>query len=130
MYSANDIIGKTLYAAKDIEVKSGAFDNSEVIQVIQKGTMIGIVYSYLLPTSGRSSLYWMFQPTYGAPFYVEHKKGRFDLEALEDQGVMSLEEIAELNNPKSTIDKILNTVLKLGAMYVVGQAFSNYFKSR
>ena len=78
-YGVNEIIGASMWAKKSVNVKSQAFDDSPVIRVAKKDEFIGTVHSYLLPTTGRSQIHWMFYASDGKPFYVRHDENAFTL---------------------------------------------------
>lgn len=83
-YSADDIVGRTLVAAKRVKVKQSPFDNAPTIRRVSPGATVGTVYSYLEPAPGRTGIYWMFSGSDGA-FYVQHEPGLFDAAHLSDQ---------------------------------------------
>ena len=119
-YSVDQIIDKTLIAKKPIKVYRRAYDDAEVVQIIQPGQTVGVVYSYLLPGEGRSSFMWTFDDANGKPYYTKHDVGLYDVKALRDAGAITVAEetalAAEAN--MSTADKIfryLKYVAILGA---------------
>lgn len=92
IYSASQIVGKTLIANTAIQVKRVAADSSPVVRTIAKGQSVGLVYSYLPANTTRKSLYWMFYDSYNTPYYVEHKTGIFSIKGLTAQGALTIEE--------------------------------------
>lgn len=92
MYSINDVVGLTLVARKEIPIKRAAFDQAEVVNSIPAGQNVGIVYSYLTPRAGRSKIYWMFYDQAGVAYYTAHEVGFYDLEALREQGLLTIQE--------------------------------------
>jgi len=94
-YNASDIVGKTLIAKKTIKIVRTPYDTATSVYNVQSGDSIGVVYSYLLPTTNRKNLYWQFYDSNNKPYYVEHKQGNFDIKSLDDQGVLTLEEKQE-----------------------------------
>ena len=91
-YTANDIVDKTLYAKKKVNAKKYPTDDAPVLFTIQPGEIVGVVYSYLMPVTGRSKLHWQFQQSDGTSFYTEHDTGRYDLEKLREQGLQTITE--------------------------------------
>jgi hypothetical protein len=71
--TADKIIGKGLIAKVTIAKLNGALSK---IGTFAPGDAIGVVYSYI---QRGTNLYWMIQPQYGAPYYVLHGVGRFEL---------------------------------------------------
>ena len=92
MYSAIDIVDKTLYAIAPVEVKNQPWDDAAVVRIVQPGGMVGVVYTFVEPKAGRSHLYWKIQDVFGAELWVAHKPGFFDLEKLREQGLLTIEE--------------------------------------
>ena len=94
-YNAQDIIGKTLIAAGPVTIYRAANDSAAPVYTVPVGQSVGVVYSYLLPGSGRASLYWMFNDSNGRPYYTRHAAGVYSLTALKDQGVKTTLEITK-----------------------------------
>lgn len=94
-YSADQIVDKTLIAAKEVAVKSEPFDAAPKVRTIAPGATVGMVYSWLEPRPGRSGLYWQFKDGNGF-YYVRHKAGLFDEQFLKDQ--FTQEEIEKANS--------------------------------
>jgi hypothetical protein len=96
-YSADQIIGKTMYAAQKVPVKDLPFDDSPAVAYVQPGNIIGIVYSWVgpKPEQGRSLLYWMYARPDGSFFFTPHVESYYDLQKLKDQGIVSDQEIRE-----------------------------------
>lgn len=96
IYSAADVVNKTLVAAKDLKVYDAPRTGAKEIGFIKKGQPAGVVYSYLdaNPALGRSGLWWQF--VYGNSwYYIPHAEGAFSVSALRQQGVLSTEEKLE-----------------------------------
>jgi hypothetical protein len=115
IYSAADIIGKTLIPKVEVLVKRLPRDSDPYIYKVKAGQTIGVVYSYLEPSMDRKSLYWMFKDEFGKPYYVEHGDGKFSIKALREQGAVStwekIQAEQEANQPLTTTIK--DTVIKL-----------------
>ena len=91
-YTADSIIGKTLFAKKSIQLKRTPADAAAAVFTVSPGGQVGIVNSYINPKEGRNkNLYWQFQDQNNTPFYAEHTEGAFDIKALGAQGAVSLE---------------------------------------
>lgn len=94
MYSADDIINKTLYAEKTVVIHNLPDQNSDMIYTLLAGEMVGEVYSWVL--DGRGQLWWMIWDGNNVTGYARHEQGRYSVEALEQQGVKTvLEKIEE-----------------------------------
>lgn len=102
LYSVTQIIGKSLYAKKDVQLKRSAFDATASVYTVKKGSLIGVVQTYVLPREGRKNLYWEFQNSYGVTLYCEHKEGNFSLTKLLEQGVISVKEEIEAKKEAET----------------------------
>jgi len=94
-FNAEDIVGKTLWAKTQVPLKRRPEDTGEIIYTVQPGKVVGVVDSFINPTSGRNAnLYWQFSDG-TRYFYAEHIVGRYDLAKLEVQGPKSLEQQQE-----------------------------------
>ena len=61
-YNAQDIIGKTLIAAGPVTIYRAANDSAAPVYTVPVGQSVGVVYSYLLPGSGRAYCLSMRKP--------------------------------------------------------------------
>jgi len=93
-YSADQIIGKTLFANKVIAIYLQPYDSAQPSRYVQPGKAVGVVTNYLQPSSYRTDFYWVFQDAVGTEYYVRHHEGDFDIEDLQAQGAMTDAEIA------------------------------------
>jgi len=118
-YSATDVVGLTLYAKTNVDIKDEALDDAPVIRTVPAGGMIGVVWSWAEPRAGRTNMHWSFLDVNGQIFYAEHKKGRFNLDDLRDQGLLTEQE--QNQEPLSNFDKAINGVLRLGALIAFGK---------
>lgn len=124
-YSASEIIGSSFWAKKKVDVLSSPFDDAPVIRRANKGDFIGTVYSFLNPTTGRSTIYWMFYTSDNTPFYVKHDPDAFDLQGTGQ--VYAPEETDDgwgiPNNFNELIDFIIRPKYdKIGKWVVLGVA--------
>lgn len=93
LYSAADIVGKTLIASVQVPVYNVAADNVQPFGYIKAGQPVGVVYSWLDPNASlnRSGLWWIFQQN-GTYYYTPQKQGWYNVEALQQQGVISTQD--------------------------------------
>lgn len=143
LYSAADVLEKTLIANKDLPVYDGyptkTFSPSQ-IGIVKKGFPAGIVYSWIDadPTRNRSTLYWMFYPVGvgGANYFMPHHKDDFDVSALRQQGVISVKEQEEEKKKKEEdankewYEKVMDRVVPIGAGVVIAAAVIKGLLSR
>lgn len=115
-YSADQIIGKTLYAKKPTPVYNlpSFYPNAQKKIVIKPGQIIGTVYSYVGGQPGQP-LNWMYKGKVGlneVTYYTEHEPDNVDKGLLQDQGVKTTKEIQEEKEEanKSTGDKLIDTL--------------------
>lgn len=94
IYSASQIVGKNLFAKKAVQLYRLPADNAKAIYTVNAGDPVGVVTSYLAPkTDGtRNSLYWQFKDQNGKYFYARHNENTFDIKALKEQGVKTVED--------------------------------------
>ena len=123
--SADQVIGKTLIAKTSVPLKRYAQASAPVIYTVGLGKVVGIVYSWV---QDGGTLYWAFYDQNNVPYYAEHKVGRFSVQALQQQGAQTLEDIKEAQdaaeNPISTtIAKILKPVTYGLAAFFIIKAF-------
>jgi len=114
-FNAADIIGKTLIAKKQTNILRLPTSNAISVYQANAGETIGVVNSYLLPNNQRNNIFWMFEDSNGKPYYVEHKQNQFDVKTLQQQGVLTLEEIkAQTDAANETIGNKIFRYIKNG----------------
>jgi len=117
LYNANDILDKTLYAKKSVNVYSAPNNLLTPLYVVSPGNIVGVVYSWV---KKNDIVYWhLYDNT-----FVTHDSEKFSLEKLQEQGAQSTEEKleaeAEANMPwyeklTKTATKTLITIAIIGA---------------
>ncbi len=127
LYNVSQLVGKTLTAAKSIEIVRIPFDNSESVYTVKSGQAIGRVYSYVLPTEGRAYLYWMFLDTNNDAYWVRHEINAF---SIAGQGILTVAEQAALDAQAKTLLEKVGQILDGGAENVAetGEAFTTAIK--
>lgn len=122
-YDVSDIIGKTLYPVRVIDVYDHPDGN--IIGSINPPAPAGIVYSWVNGADG--SLWWMFESKnsnlgnqYGS-YYIKQVGGIFDVQALRAQGVITIKEkeALEKQKKKDTLDRI-GDIVKWAAGIIAG----------
>jgi len=128
IYSADQIIGKALFAKVPVKLKRIATDNAPSVYTVPAGTKVGDVYSYLNIKPGeRKNLYWAFYDSKKKPYFVEHMKGAFDINTLKEQGALTVKETAEAEAKKSEgikefIERMVKYIIGGIVIYGVGSA--------
>jgi hypothetical protein len=114
LYSAEQIINKTLIAKRPVKLYRIANDNAPVIYTVNPGDNVGKVYSYLNPNENRQTIYWAFYDDSNKPYYAAHKTGDFDIKTLSEQGALTVQQQAEeaAAQNMTTGDKVLKLVQK------------------
>lgn len=94
MYELADIVDKSLYAKRTVPILRLPYDDADVLFSVGPGQVVGVVDTYFLPNpaNGRTKIYWGFLDVDGNPYYAAHEIGAYDLEALQAQGLLSIEE--------------------------------------
>lgn len=130
-YNAAQVIGKTLYAFQDINLKREPSDSGNTVFTVKQGQPVGIVYSYLMPKEGRSNLYWVFKDANGREYYAEHKTGLFDFKALQGQGAKDTETIIKEQQEAAQPAREFwsNKALQLGALVLVAYLLKEPIKN-
>lgn len=123
--NADQVVGKTLIAKTAVPLKRYAQPSALVVYTVARGNVVGVVYSWVT-TNG--VLYWAFYDQNGTPYYAEHRPGRFSLDALQQQGAQTLEDIKEAqekaDNPISyAVTKLLRPVAFAAAAFFIIKAF-------
>jgi hypothetical protein len=122
-YSADQIIGKTLVARRNVELKRLPSDTAPVTYTVKPGQTVGVVYSYLLPKAGRSTLYWQFIDANGNYFYAPHKEGIYDIDIIKTQGGKTTEEKRKEEEEKKKLEEMgpfLYYLQKWGGKIAIG----------
>jgi hypothetical protein len=94
-YSADQIIGKSLIAKEQTNLKRLPSSSASTIHKVPSGGHIGIVQSWVFENGEGSPLWWLFYDSKGRAYYAKHKEGAFDVKALKDQGALSVKEQEE-----------------------------------
>ena len=81
--NADEVIGKELYALKDVEGFSLADDTSTVVKTFKKGDNIGTVYSWV---QKGTDVYWALDDANNKPFYVLHTTGDLSIDVPVSEG--------------------------------------------
>ena len=93
--SADKIIGKTLYAARQLDKLNASLVK---IGVINAGASAGVVYSYI---QRGGNVYWQFKDPFGQYYYIKHSSNSFKL----TPGVQEAFEQAKQEKEKETIQQ-------------------------
>lgn len=112
-YSLNDLIGKTIVAKGDVNLYRLPSDSAPIEYTVKPNNSVGVVDSYLLPTSGRAYVYLMFYDTNKRPYYMRWGSA-INTSSLLNQGVKSDEtkaaEAAAANKPFNLADFIQKNI--------------------
>lgn len=95
-FSADQIVGKKLYAAKRLTAHTHGDKKAPIVKVFQPGELVGTVFSWVEPSSG---VWWAFSGGNLPDMYVRHERGAFDWEKLKQQLDPSLIPSTNLNIP-------------------------------
>lgn len=122
IYSADQIVGKSLFAKVPIELKRTPVDSATVIYTVSPGQRVGTVYSWNDVKPGvRENLYWMFYDQNNKPYYAEHKEGYFDIDSIKEQGGLTVKEQIEAEQRKNEDTKtFIERMVKYGFLILAG----------
>lgn len=131
-FNAGQIIGKTLVAIQPVELTRIPSDQAPTVFTTRSGQTVGVVESYLNPGPNRSNLWWAFRDANGRPFYTEHRPGLFDVRAIQQQGVLTLEERKQKADEaaKPVSAKIMDLVQRTVLLGVGAYLLATLIKSR
>jgi 1-aminocyclopropane-1-carboxylate deaminase/D-cysteine desulfhydrase-like pyridoxal-dependent ACC family enzyme len=83
--SADKIIGKTLYAKRQLDKLNSSLQK---IGTFAKGQSVGVVYSYVVRNG---QVYWLFNDVFGKPYLVKHDSTAFQFSAGVQEAVKKQE---------------------------------------
>jgi hypothetical protein len=118
IFSANEIIGKTLFARVAVPVYRLPEFSANPVFTVKPGEAIGVVYSYLDAKPGRPFV-WTFLDKNNKAYYVRHDSKSFDLTALKKQGAKTTEEKEKESKPKTAGDR-LEKIGKIAIFSILG----------
>lgn len=122
LYSAADIVGKTLIAARPVNLTRLPNNTSEVIYTVPENNSIGVVYSYV---NNNGSLYWQFFDKNNTEYYSKHEIGAYLISGLISQGVITTDaktliETKKNETTKDFIERNLKYIaLLIGGVYLL-----------
>lgn len=123
--SADKIIGKTLFAKKNLDKLNS---NLQKIGVFSAGDSVGVVYSYIVRNG---SVYWLFYDRMNKPYYIKHTADSFKMtggvmEAVQEQ---KTEKEKQLIQDKGAVPYYIEKYGKWVLIGFLGVAiFSSYLK--
>ena len=138
-YSAAQIVGKNLIAARPVALKRTPGTTAATIYTAQAGQTIGTVYSYV-GGGEKGPLWWMFYDQNGKAYYTKHEIGAYSLDVLQAQGVLTVEEERKQEEEKKKeqeggynpfgdvakgLEGVLSNALKIGWVVVGGLILYN-----
>lgn len=131
VYSAVDIVGKTLIASKKVPVYKFPSNKETPYGYVDIGQPVGVVYSWVDadPSLNRTGLWWSFAKDTGATsfYWTPHIPGNFSVDALKQQGVLTEEEKAKAEEEKNKAwwEKLTDKILPVIVTVVIGAAVIN-----
>lgn len=138
-YSAAQIVGKNLIAARTVALKRAPDIKAATIYTAQAGQTIGAVYSYV-GGGDKGPLWWMFYDKNGKAYYTKHEIGAYSLDVLQAQGILTVEEERKMDEEKKKkqeggynpfgdvakgLEGVLSNALKIGGVVIGGMILYN-----
>lgn len=122
VFNAQDIVGKTLIARRNIPLYQAGNFKKPFAQV-RSGQPVGVVYAWIGPnTNTGGKLYWQFYNKNGTTYYAEHVKGAFSVQALKEQGVLTTLEQVQQEQDNAQPPTLLGSVTKIAIWGIVAFA--------
>lgn len=123
-YSADDLIGKTLYAKANVPLRRLPQDDSPVIFTVKPGGTIGVVDTYVVRDG---TVWWSFKDANKRNYYAQHKTGEFAEGPLKEQGLIDTQtkiknEQRENEGIMPFIERNIKTIAIIAAVAVVVKA--------
>jgi hypothetical protein len=117
-FTADQIIGKELFPLVQTSFYTNP-NNTKSAGTIKAGQSAGVVYSWVKDANG--NLYWQFYNQNKKPFYIRHRTGLFDINALKNQQAKTVEELNKEQAEKTLFEtnKVEYYLRKYG-LYVLG----------
>lgn len=135
IYDANQIIGKTLFAARPVPIKRYPAASYPVVYTAPVGASIGKVESWVM---NGFDLWWMFYDQNNKPYYAKHEPSYFSIKDLKEQGAQTVLEVkqAQEAKEKSWFDNLFSgvgsgakTAIAVGA-FIIGALLIERFSRR
>lgn len=120
-FTPDQIMGKTLVAAKPIPLKRGYQDALPVVFTVPSGKEIGVVMGFLTPSpsKGRDGYWWEFYDGQRS-FFMKHQNNSIVLKNLKSQGALNIKEVAEKKEDEgkswweNAVDDVKDAVTETG----------------
>jgi uncharacterized protein YgiM (DUF1202 family) len=90
LFSADQVIGKTLFATRRINVRSLPGTEASVLFVTETGQQIGKVFSWVEKSN---KVWWQIDLENNKSGWVQHNQGWYSIRALKDQGAKTVKEV-------------------------------------
>jgi len=103
-YTADQFIGKTLFAKKDLTGYFGSPLSKFAFQVL-KGQAVGKVNTWINKNTPDGSVWWEFINSKGLVYYVKHDKNKLQLNKVEATSVQSQEDKIKEQKEKNEKDE-------------------------
>lgn len=99
-YRYKDLIGKTMFAKKDISLYRTASNDAKPYATVKAGSAIGVLYSWVGAKSDRNIDWLMFYDATNKPYYVPMVANTLDEATLKQQGVKTVEQLTKEEQDK------------------------------
>jgi hypothetical protein len=131
VYSADEVIGKNLFAKKTVNIKKLPDSSSETLYVAKRGDNVGQVYSFV---ERGAKVWWQLLPK-GSNLsayqggYAMHESDAFDLEKLKSQGLLTDQQMQENKDKENETlwDKFSTSFMNIGDAVKGTTSFLKYF---
>jgi hypothetical protein len=143
IYSASQIVDKTLFAAKPVQIYRDInkyYAGAKGVFTVAVGNAVGKVYGYV---QRGTDLWWQFYDSYGQPYWTLHREGVYSQKAVQQQGAKDTEQeqkeaLADANKDLPWYERLLKEAfskknivmvgLGLAAVYLAGQYINKKVK--
>lgn len=117
IFDVRDVVNKTLMAKIKVPVYAQPRNDAAAFGYVAPGQPVGVVYSWLdpAPAKNRTTIWFMYESPEGF-YYTPLIGGYYDVSALREQGVISIEEKVELEK-EAAADAQLSLVERLVKQY-------------
>lgn len=95
LINIEQVIGKSLFAKRVINIRSHPSESATIIKKVNPGEFVGVLYSWLNPKQGRPDMWFMFYDENNKPYYTVSGEGLYDIRTLREQGTKTTEELVK-----------------------------------
>jgi hypothetical protein len=124
-FNIKNLIGKPLTAKVATKLYRSPSDNAKHYASVAAGQSLGILFSWINPSSTSNSLWFMFYDSNNKPYYVKYGKSVLNVNDLKRQGIKDVETETKESKEKEDIENkgAFRFYLEKYAPFLIGAIF-------